>query len=201
MQTRRGRLFLLVVFFSATLAFLTNCKVFAEDEMSIEILPNPVEMELLPGQIGEESQTITAYTSNAAGYTIRFRTAGQSSALINTDDDSYTIPTFSLPSGEESIPADELTDGYGYSIDNGENFLPVPEPSLHATTLFKTTTAGGNTHDLTFEAKIPMNTAAGVYENTFIIEIVANLEPCAQQSICYLEMVMTEPVRWKTKRR
>lgn len=70
-------------------------------------------------------------------------------------------------------------------MDGGANYLPIPEPSLHATTLFKTMSAGGNTHELTFGVKVPIDTVAGTYTNTFVIEAVANLEPCAAESVCY----------------
>ena len=107
----------------------TGASVCAEDEaISISISDDLVEMNLLPGEFGEETQTITAETSSDAGYTIRMRTSGPSSALVEVDDDSYTIPTFVLPTGAESIPVDELDGGYGYSLDEGAHYLPVPEP-------------------------------------------------------------------------
>ena len=174
----------MTAFFSIILAGLTGGLTFAA-EVEISISDDTVDMNLLPGRFGEESQIITASTDSVAGYTIRIRTTGQSSALTNTEDDSYTIPTFVLPSGAESIPVSELGDGYGYSLDGGANYLPVPEPSVHATALFKTNSAGENTHELTFGAKVPTDAVEGTYTNTFSIDIVANLEPCDPESICY----------------
>ena len=174
-----------MAFFTVLLASLASGVVFAEDNISISISSDSVVMNLMPGQLGEETQTITASTTNVAGYTIGLRTIGQSSALTNTADDSYTIPTFVLPDGSDSIPVDELSDGYGYSLDGGENYLPVPEPAVRATTLFKTTASGANTHELTFGVKPATSTVAGTYTNTFVIGIVANLEPCAPESVCY----------------
>ena len=181
---RNGCLYL-AGFSSVILAGLTSGLVFAEDSIIVSIIPDSVTMNMLPGEFDEESQIITASTTNAAGYTIGIRTTGPSSALTNTEDDSYTIPTFVLPSESESIPVGELGDGYGYSVDGGANYLPIPEPSLHATTLFKTMSAGGNTHELTFGVKVPIDAVAGTYTNTFVIEAVANLEPCAANSVCY----------------
>ncbi len=175
-----------VVFFSVFLASFMSCQAFAEDTISISLSSNLVEMDLLPGQFDDEVQIITASTTNEAGYTIGIRTIGESSALTNAADNSYTIPTFTLPTGVESIPVDELGGGYGYSIDSGEHYLPVPEPSaVNATTLFKTTSAGQNQHELTFGVNVPMGTVVGTYTNTFVIEVVANLESCAMESICY----------------
>ena len=185
MNVWRNRfLILLSIFFAALIGFLGNCA-FAEDEIILSISDDSAEMNLFQGQFGEESQTITASTTNIAGYTIGMRTTGSSSALTNVADSNYEIPTFVLPSGSESIPVDELDDGYGYSIDGGQNYLPIPEPAINAKTLFKTTTDGANTHELTFGIKVPYDAVAGTYTNTFVIEAVANLEPCAMESICY----------------
>ena len=187
MRVWRGKILLLVSVFFMILMACTGANVWAEDEtISISISDDSVVMNLMQGEFGEESQIITAWTSNEAGYTVGMRTTGTSSALTNVTDDDYTIPTFTLPTGTESIPVDELGGGYGYSIDGGENYLPVPEPSaLKATTLFKTNSAGQNQHELTFGVNVPMGTTAGTYTNTFVIEIVSNLEPCAMESICY----------------
>ena len=177
--------FLVMVFFSSLLSFLFVDSVFAEDDISIWIPDTSVEMDMLPGQFQAESQTITASTSNIAGYTIGLQTTGVSSALINISDNTKTIPTFTLPSGTETIGVNELGNGYGYSLDGGASYYPVPEPGAHAKTLFKTNINGTNSHSLTFGVKVPMTATAGTYENTFLISIVANLEPCAAESICY----------------
>ena len=161
--------------------------VFAEDEISISIDSDSLVMSLLPGEFAEGSQTITASTNNTAGYKIGIRTTGPSSALENTDGNNYAISTFTLPEGSDEIPVSDLGDGYGYSLDGGQNYLPVPEPSMSSTTIFKTSTAteGENEHELTFGFKVPMDVLAGTYSNTFVIDIVANLEPCEAESICY----------------
>ena len=175
--------FLGILFLFSSVAL--NQDVFADSSVSISISPNSVVLDLLPGAFDSDSQTITASTTDSAGYTIKIATAGESSSLVNTVDSSKTIPTFSLPSGQDSIPVASLGDGYGYSIDNGANYLPVPSPSDTAKVLFRTTSAGQNTHTLTFGAKIPLDTTAGQYENTFNIQIVANLSPCPSGNICY----------------
>ena len=152
----RGKILLLVSVFFMILMACTGANVWAEDEtISISISDDSVVMNLMQGEFGEETQTIEAWTSNGAGYTVGMRTTGASSALMNVADNSYTIPTFVLPTGTESIPVDELGGGYGYSIDGGENYLPVPEPSAtRASTLFKTTSAGRNQHELTFGVNV-----------------------------------------------
>ena len=74
---------LLATFLFVIMAGFMSCQVFAEVFFSISISSYSVEMILSPGLFGEESQTITASTSNAAGYTVGIRTIGQSSALTN----------------------------------------------------------------------------------------------------------------------
>ena len=177
---------LLVAFFSVVLASLTSGRVFAEGEMTISISPETAVIDLMPGTFRQESQTITISTNDTTGYLVSLRTTGSSSALINVANDSYMIPTFTLPTDSESIPVDELDYGYGYSIDSGENYLPVPEPSSEPVILFKTTAATStNEHSLTFGVKAPVNTVAGTYTNTFVIEVVANLILCDPGHICY----------------
>ncbi len=159
--------------------------VFAESELSISISSDSVHFNLFPGEFGSENQTITASTTDSAGYTIRLTTTGDSSALVNDLDNSKTIPTFTPPSGSSSIPADLIGDGYGYSVDSGANYSPIPEPLDAPVVLFKTTTTGGNNHTLTFGVKAPTSIQSGTYSNTFNIVIVANLLPCPAGNICY----------------
>ena len=76
-----------------------NQAVFAEDSLTLTVSTNDLSMNVLPGNFNSVSQTITASTSNIAGYTIKMATAGSSTDLINQSDDTLTIPTFTLPSG------------------------------------------------------------------------------------------------------
>ncbi|MBR5046172.1 InlB B-repeat-containing protein [Candidatus Saccharibacteria bacterium] len=168
-----------------TSLLFTSQAVFADSDLSISISSNSVHMDLTVGVFGTESQTITASTTNSAGYKIKLTTAGSSSALVNEQDSSKTIPTFTLPSGSSSIPVGSIGDGYGYSIDSGANYLPIPEPFATPAVLFQTTTAGSNNHALTFGVKVPVSTEPGNYSNSFNIIIVANLLPCPADSICY----------------
>ena len=70
----------------------TGANVWAEDEtISISISDDSVVMNLMQGEFGEETQTIEAWTSNEAGYTVGMRTTGTSSALMNVVDNSYTM--------------------------------------------------------------------------------------------------------------
>ena len=166
------------------LVFTTEA-VFAESSITINTSTDHLDFQMLPGTYDTESQTITVSTNSEAGYTVTLKTAGSSSSLIHQENTSLVIPTFTLPSGSETIPAASVGFGYGYSIDNGANFYDVPEPSDSPRVLFKTSTGGTNTHTLTFGVKTETNTTAGTYDNSFIIQAVANLEPCPEGNICY----------------
>ncbi len=164
----------------------TNQVVFADSpSLSVSITPDSAEMSLLIGEFGSTDQTITVFSTNTTGYSVKLATTGPSSALINQSDSSKSIPTFTLPSGSSSIPVSSLGDGYGYSIDNGSNYYPVPEPAGPNALLFSTDSAGTNEHKLTFGVKVPISATVGVYSNTFDIIVLPNFEECPANSICY----------------
>lgn len=182
----RGARIKLTVLSSMLLSLtLTGQAVFADQDIEVSISPTSAEFSALPGEYESTTQTITVSTENAGGYTVSLLTSGPSSALINEDDNTLTIPTFILPAGSTSIPVESLPDGYGYSIDQGANYFPVPEPNVGGVQLFKAETPGTREHILTFGAKIPNDTVSGTYVNTFTIAVVANLTPCPAGNICY----------------
>ena len=164
---------------------VTSQTVFADSDLTITISSDSVNLNLAASEFGAGSQTITASTTSSAGYEIRLITTGDSSALVDGQDDSKTIPTFTLPSGSSSIPIGSISDGYGYSVDGGANYLPVPEPLGPSAVLFQTSTSGSNNHTLTFGVNVPASAQPGNYSNTFNIVIVANLLPCPKNNICY----------------
>ena len=156
-----------------------NQAVFA-DELSISISSNTATINVAPGQWGTASQTITAHTDNATGYSVNLITTGPSTDLINQSDSNEVIPTFAT-----TLSVSSLTDGYGFSTDNGSTFNPVPEPFTPGVKIFDSIVAGTNTHTLTFGAKVPLGAIAGVYTNTFDIVILANPGQCPIEHICY----------------
>ncbi|MBR6097330.1 InlB B-repeat-containing protein [Candidatus Saccharibacteria bacterium] len=176
---------LLLVLLAISSLFFANGSVFAISSLSISVSSDNVDISLFPGQFKTANQTINASTTSIAGYQIKLATLGSSSALVEQSDNTRIIPTFMLPGGTTSIPVADLGDGYGYSIDGGATFSPMPEPSASPITLFNTTSAGSNEHTLTYGVKIPADTIAGTYSNTFEITVVANLEVCPAGNICY----------------
>lgn len=158
--------------------------VFADDSITLSISPNVAELDLMPGNYGYTNQTLTVSTTNPTGYKITMETTGTSTALVETSDPTLTIPTFTLESGQTSIPVADLGYGYGYSLDGGSTYYPVPALST-VTKIFSNNTAGTSTHTLTFGAKINVNTTAGTYANSFILYATANLSACDPGYICY----------------
>ena len=177
--------FILLILLAFANLLFTSQAVFAASELDVSISPNHVYTNLMPGQFGMENQTITVSTNNLAGYQVKLATTGTSSALVEESDNMKIIPTFTLPDEATSIPVSSIGEGYGYSIDNGANFFPIPEPSATPTTLFNTDTAGENEHTLTFGINTPSDTIAGTYTNTLNIIAIVNLAPCQANSICY----------------
>ena len=105
--------------------------VFAVDDITISLSPNGINMTQMPGNFTSESQTITISTTNPTGYKVNLSTTETTSALINVADSSITIPTITLPRGKTSIPAADITYGYGYSVDDGANYSPIPNPDSY----------------------------------------------------------------------
>lgn len=165
--------------------FMSCDSVFATSDLSITLSPENATISAQSEMLSTASQTVTAYTSDSHGYTVKLRGPANTSALVNTQDPTYTIPTFTLPSGSSSLPADDTGYGYGYSLDGGSNYLPIPEPQAQPVDLFHTSTAGQNTHNLTYGVLVPDNQQPGTYTNTVNIYIVANFVPCPNGNICY----------------
>lgn len=163
----------------------TDQAVFADSNLTVSIPSDKLSLDLNPGAYDKAIETITVSTTSAAGYTVQLATSGPSTSLVDTTDDSKTIPTFALPENASSIPSTSLGYGYGFSVDGGANYYPAPDPSVSPSKIFETDTAGKYAHILTFGAKIPTNTAVGSYGNTFTIFVLANLELCPPNNICY----------------
>lgn len=159
-----------------------NQVVFAADTLSIAISPSSVNMEATPDIFASASQTITVSTTSIAGYSVSIATSGSSNALINQLNPDVIIPTF--VAGSSGLPAGETGYGYGFSIDSGANYFSVPEPGS-SQKIFETSSSGEYEHNLTYGTLVSMENPSGTYENTLIIQAVANLAPCPSNSICY----------------
>ena len=167
---------------------LSSASVFAEESLSVNVSPNIVQINASPEEYESGSTTISAATTSIGGYTITMKTLGVDNALTGVSDSSLKIPSFVLPEGMDSIPVAQIHNynGYGYSVDGALNFYPIPAPTDRPVKLFHTSAPGSGEHVLTYGLNV-MDTsiAAGTYTNTFQITVVANLEPCGAERICY----------------
>ena len=145
--------------------------VFGIDSSTISInLGTLPSLDLTPGSFGSVSQSIDINTNNYTGYTVSLSNPIDSTDMINSADDSLTIPTITLPSGSTSITEDDFESGYGISVD-GTNYLPALN-STNKILIGSSDTSGTSSYNLTFGAKPNPNTVAGSYSKTFIVEAI-----------------------------
>ena len=135
-------------------------------------LSNLSPLELSPGDFGATSQNVSVTTNNYTGYIVNLANSVNSTDLINSSDNTLTIPTIVLPSGRSSITANEFASGYGISTD-GVNYVPAPTTSNNLV-IGSTNSSGSNTYTLTFGAKPASATPMGIYTKTFVITAVVN---------------------------
>lgn len=182
----RGRIknLIIVITILALNLIITSQVVFAENEITVDISPSSVEMSLTPEAFSSMSQTLTITSSSTAGYTVDLAASGNTNALVHQLDPTYYIPTFTLPEGSPSLPADSTGYGYGYSTDSGVNYLPIPTPGT-SQKIFETSSSGTHEHILTFGALVSADQASGTYTGAVEIQVVGKLDPCPPNKICY----------------
>lgn len=128
-------------------------------------------LEVAPDEYDSDSHSFTVSTTNYTGYTLSLKTTGQTRELVNTSDSTKMVPTVSLPAGQQSVVADDLS-GYGYSMD-GARYKPVPNPGASAVVRTKDS-AGSDTLSLTFGARVNIEIPEGEYTNDFALTVSAN---------------------------
>ena len=140
----------LITLISGQIIFGTQ--VFAVTDPTLTInLGSLSSLDLMPGNFGSVSQSVGITTNNYTGYTVNLTNPTNSTDLINTNDNTLTIPTITLPSGTTSITENDFGSGYGISID-GTNYLPAPT-SASEIPIGSSNIAGTNSYTLTFGAK------------------------------------------------
>ncbi len=161
--------------------------VFAEDDISMSFSSATISLDIAPGQFDSGYKDFSVSTTNSAGYTVTMSTVGPSSALTTTTvGNSSSIPTYTFPSGVDKMPASSAGYGYGYSIDDGAYYSPVPDPLIGDIRLFSESANGTYTYKLTFGVKPALDITADTYSNTFMITATINNAPaCPPDHICY----------------
>ncbi|MBQ3280489.1 hypothetical protein IJG92_02430 [Candidatus Saccharibacteria bacterium] len=110
---------------------------------------------------------VSVATNNKTGYQLTMSTA--STSLINTADNTLTIPTLDALSGGYTT-ATFQTNKWGYSKDSG-NYFPFPASEL---LLQNTTATNGDNTDLRFATKIDYTQPSGTYKTTISFNAVTN---------------------------
>lgn len=178
------------IFTGLTLSFLIlfggqmicSTPVFGVTSATISVtLGNLDSLNLVPGRFGSTSQSATITTDNYTGYTSVLSNPNNSTDLINTSDNTLTIPTITLPEGASSITSSIFTNGYGISAD-GTNYVPA-FTSGTTMQIGSSNNTGTGTHTLTFGAKAAEETVVGSYAKTFVVVALANSS--MQYSITY----------------
>ena len=169
---------------------ILSSPVFAATDATLTIsLGTLSPLDVLPGHFNSTSQNITITTDNYTGYAVMLTNSTNSTDLVNSTDNTLTIPTITLPSGSSSIPSSSFTSGYGISTD-GTNYVPAPTSATNIP-LGTTNSAGTNSHTLTFGVKPDGNTTTGSYSKEFIVTAVTNN---MQYSVTYNKNAGTDTV-------
>lgn len=147
--------------------------VFGVTDASISIsIDSPLSLHLDPGMFGSTSQTITVTTDNYTGHVAQLANPTNSTDLLNTNDNTLTIPTITLPQGASSVTQNQFPEGYGFSLD-GTNYFPAPTSSV-GLSLGQSNTAGSSNYSLHFATLPAPSTATGTYTKNFTIIAIAN---------------------------
>ena len=101
--------------------------VFGVTDASITITTNTaLSLSLNPGTFGSTSQTISVTTDNYTGYTASLTNPTNSTNLVNTSDNSLTIPTITLPG---NVPVRSGYTFLGWDTNSAVTSNPTYQPS------------------------------------------------------------------------
>lgn len=186
----------------STFAAASTLNVSIVNSISLDLAPSSIN-----GTFASSSTTdnINISTDHYTGYTlgIRAKTAN-SNALINQQDNARTLPSITTNVSEVNYQNDAYKDTYnntwGYkpskyydatndiTVANADSlYFPAPTSITDQTVLAKTTTANifnsqtnqreSDGYNIAIGARVNPDTAAGTYENVFVITVVANAIP------------------------
>ena len=132
---------------------------------------------------------ISIKTTNGSGYTLGIKASTEGSdALINTTDNTKTIPSITASGGISEATYSSNTsynNTWGFrpsklNSANNTNYLPAPTSSTNTTILDTTTTANpttNNNYNIAIGTRVNSNTIPGSYTNSFVITAVVNPIP------------------------
>lgn len=179
----------ILVGFWMVVAITSSHDVYATDSTISIAMNSNVELPLSYNEFNSTDLDISVSTSGVHGYIVTLETRGTSTDLISEIDDSYTIPTITLPNGAASITSSGFSTGYGYSTD-GINYKPAPAIGGEGDIMWQTEYPSPDVADeytLTFGAKVENeDMISGGYVGTFIITAISDgVQECAAGNICY----------------
>lgn len=122
------------------------------------------------GNIASDSTNIIITTSNNNGYTLSISSASEETALVNSSNNEYKIPTLSSSTTLANFPINT----WGYSTDN-TNFLGLPPLSSSTNLKVAYTAVDNDTTNLTFATRVNAAMGAGDYSNTIMLTAVPHL--------------------------
>ncbi|MBR3168973.1 hypothetical protein IKF23_00860 [Candidatus Saccharibacteria bacterium] len=114
-----------------------------------------------------ETVTISVGTNNPTGYWLTMSTANSSTDLVNTADNTKTIPTLTSSISESDFPVNK----WGYRLDSG-NYLPYTSGTVINS---KSTKVNNDTTDVTIASKIDYLEVPGIYQQTFSFQALPHV--------------------------
>ena len=150
---------------------------------------NNISLNIVATQSGAFSSTDTSTpnvsitTNHATGYTLGILASANDNSLVNTSDNTKTIPSIATQvSPTDYANSSTLNNTYGYMpskyhSSNNTNYLPTPTDTvsfdiLDSTSLANPSTA--NNYNIAIGARVDDTITPGSYTNTFIISAIAN---------------------------
>lgn len=176
---------------SLFLNLIISSSVYAASTLDVTVTSNiSVDIAPLTGGIFATSDTTTSTisikTDHYTGYTLGIMASSDNNALINTTDNSKTIPSISSPVSESDYRSfSTLNNTWGYrpskyhSLANN-NYLPVPTDTVNSDVLDQTSIANptdANNYNIALGTRLDNTVATGSYAKTLIFTIVVNPTP------------------------
>ena len=156
---------------AATLAITTDASV---GKLTIPITPSPT------GAFTSRDLKVNVATNNITGYVLSMNTVGENTAMVNTSNPSYTLPS---TANTVASPGTLGINTWGYSVWTSGQLTPSTTfsslPPLSAPREITTTTAPSSSSitTLTFGTNVDTTIASGEYKNTIIFTATTNYVP------------------------
>ena len=181
--------------FCLLLSIFTSCGLFYADTVFAEAKQSTLAVDMTQGVLAisltpsnggtfgkSTSSTIGITTDNFSGYSMKIISSGSTSLVNNNNDDE--IESISSAINEATFTVDSsYNNKWGYvpnqfisenTVVNNTNYLPAP--STEGDLLAKTSAAnsGEDEYTLSFGVRVDHQLPPGIYQYTFVLQIVAN---------------------------